>query len=85
MIIVDAPALAAVSDGFIVAAHVDGSLLVVTANNTEEDGARKVVAQLGLIGIDNVLGVVVNKEAVTPNDYDDYFAKMSGALTAGIA
>jgi polysaccharide biosynthesis transport protein len=85
MVIVDAPALSAVSDGFIVAAQVDGSLLVVTANETEETGARKAIAQLGLIGVDNVLGVVVNKESVTPNDYDDYFAKMSGALTAGPA
>lgn len=85
MVIVDAPALSAVSDGFIVAAQVDGSLLVVTANETEEDGARKAIAQLGLIGVDNVLGVVVNKESVTANDYDDYFAKMSGALMAGPA
>jgi polysaccharide biosynthesis transport protein len=85
MVIVDAPALSAVSDGFIVAAQVDGSLLVVTANETEETGARKAIAQLGLIGVDNVLGVVVNKESVTPNDYDDYFARMSGALTAGPA
>jgi polysaccharide biosynthesis transport protein len=85
MVIVDAPALSAVSDGFIVAAQVDGSLLVVTANETEEAGARKAIAQLGLIGVDNVLGVVVNKESVTPNDYDDYFARMSGALTAGPA
>jgi polysaccharide biosynthesis transport protein len=85
MVIVDAPALSAVSDGFIVAAQVDGSLLVVTANETEEAGARKAIAQLGLIGVDNVLGVVVNKESVTANDYDDYFARMSGALTAGPA
>ncbi len=81
-VIVDTPALSAVSDGLMVAAHTDGSLLVVAANGTDESDARKAVDQLKLFGIDNVLGVVVNKDVVTISDYDDYFVRMR-ALMAG--
>lgn len=83
-VIVDTPALSAVSDGLMVAAHTDGSLLVVAANGTDESDARKAVDQLKLFGIDNVLGIVVNKDVVTISDYDDYFVRMS-ALMAGSA
>ncbi len=83
-VIVDTPALSAVSDGLMVAAHTDGSLLVVAANGTDESDARKAVDQLKLFGIDNVLGVVVNKDVVTISDYDDYFVRMR-ALMAGSA
>ncbi len=83
-VIVDTPALSAVSDGLMVAAHTDGSLLVVSANGTDENDARKAVEQLKIFGIDNVLGVVVNKEMVTISDYDDYFVRMR-ALMAGSA
>jgi polysaccharide biosynthesis transport protein len=83
-VIVDTPALSAVSDGLMVAAHTDASLLVVAANGTDESDARKAVEQLKLFGIDNVLGVVVNKDVVTISDYDDYFVRMR-ALMAGSA
>ncbi|HEX3370536.1 MAG TPA: polysaccharide biosynthesis tyrosine autokinase [Candidatus Cybelea sp.] len=84
-VIVDTPALGAVSDGLMVAAQVDGSLFVVAADETEEGDARRAIGQLSLIGIDNVLGIVVNKDAVVVNDYDDYFARMHNALAAGPA
>ena len=83
-VIVDTPALSAVSDGLMVAAHTDGSLLVVADNGTDENDARRAVEQMKLFGIDNVLGVVVNKETVTISDYDDYFVRMR-ALMAGSA
>jgi capsular exopolysaccharide synthesis family protein len=85
MIIIDTPALRAVSDGFMIAANVDGSLMIVAANETEESEARGAVTELHSLGIDNVLGIVVNKDAVKINDYDDYFARMHRALTAGPA
>jgi polysaccharide biosynthesis transport protein len=84
-VIIDTPALGAVSDGLMIAAQADGSLFVVDAENTDEADARKAVAQLSLIGIDNVLGIVVNKDAVLINDYDDYFARMHYALPSGLA
>ncbi len=85
MVIVDTPALSAVSDGLMIASNVDGSLFVVSANDTEETDATRAVQQLQILGIDNVLGIVVNKDVVAVNDYDDYFARMTHALTAGTA
>jgi hypothetical protein len=40
---------------------------------------------LSLIGIKNLLGIVVNKDAVVISDYDNYFARLHTALTAGPA
>jgi capsular exopolysaccharide synthesis family protein len=85
MVIVDAPALVAVSDAFLVAARVDASLFVVSADRTQEKDMKKVAAELALVGIDNVLGIVVNRDAPTVNDYSDYFAQMKSALPAGSA
>lgn len=82
MVIVDTPAVTSVSDALLIAPHVDGTLMVV-AKNTGEEEARKTIAQLSSLHIDNVLGIVVNKDAVRANDYDDYFAKASNALPPG--
>ena len=84
-VIVDTPALTAVSDGLLIAAQTDSALMVVSAAGTDEHGARKAIDQLALFGIENVLGIVVNKEAATASDYDDYFARMHNALAAGNA
>jgi polysaccharide biosynthesis transport protein len=85
MVIVDSPAFAAVSDALLIAAQVDGSLFVVAADRTEEKETQKFVAQMAISGIDNILGVVVNKDVPVANDYDDYFARMNLALTSGSA
>ncbi|HEV7178629.1 MAG TPA: CpsD/CapB family tyrosine-protein kinase, partial [Candidatus Baltobacteraceae bacterium] len=79
MVIVDAPALAAVSDGLLIATHMDGTLLVVVAASDEKE-ARGSISQMAALGIDNILGIVVNKDAVRLNDYADYFAQS----TAGV-
>ncbi len=84
-VIVDTPALGAVSDGLMIAAQVDGSLFVVAADDPDENDARRAVEQLSLIGVENLLGIVVNKDAVVISDYDDYFARIHRALTAGPA
>ncbi|HZY99333.1 MAG TPA: polysaccharide biosynthesis tyrosine autokinase [Candidatus Baltobacteraceae bacterium] len=73
MVIVDTPALPAVSDGFIVATKVDGSLLVVK-ENTSDEKTRIAVAHLRLMGIQNILGIVLNNVAVERTDYHDYLA-----------
>ncbi len=84
-VIIDTPALGAVTDGLMIAAQVDGSLFVVAADDTEDGYARRAVEQLSLIGIQNILGIVVNKDAVVINEYDNYFARLHTALTAGPA
>jgi succinoglycan biosynthesis transport protein ExoP len=83
-VIVDTPALSAISDGLVVAAQTDAALLVVSANGTDESATRKAVDQLKLFGVDNVLGIVVNKDVATVSDYDDYFVRIR-ALMAGPA
>lgn len=82
-IIVDSPPLGTFSDGLVIASHADGSLFVVAADETEEEGARRAVGQLSVLGINNVLGIVVTKEVVTGNDfndYNDYFQSENRAL-----
>ncbi len=84
MVIVDAPPLGAVSDGLLIATQVDGAIFVVTSN-TDEKEARYAVSQLASLGIDNVLGMVVNKDTLRVNDYSDYFATSSQPLAGGTA
>jgi polysaccharide biosynthesis transport protein len=83
-VVVDTPALSAVSDALVIASHADASLLVVAPGGTSESDARKAAEQLKLFGIDNVLGIVLNKDVVTISAYDDYFVRMR-ALAAGSA
>ncbi|MFZ0032785.1 MAG: polysaccharide biosynthesis tyrosine autokinase [Candidatus Cybelea sp.] len=85
MVIVDAPALAAVSDALLVASEVDGSLIVVSADRGDERDTQRAIAQMGLIGVENILGVVVNRDSTATADFYGYFAKTNAALTAGLA
>ncbi|MGC2408222.1 MAG: polysaccharide biosynthesis tyrosine autokinase [Candidatus Cybelea sp.] len=85
MVIVDAPALTAVSDALLIAAEVDGSLIVVSADRGNDRDTQRAIAQMGLIGVENILGVVVNRDASATGDYYGYFAKTNAALTAGLA
>lgn len=74
MVIVDGPALGAVTDALLVAMVVDGSLLVVGPNPTDEREAQNLVERLRSFGIENLLGIVMNREKIDINDYTDYFA-----------
>ena len=75
--IIDSPALACVADGFAIASRADGSALVIAANTTDERVARDVVTQFQSLGIDNLVGVVLNKDRQRIHDYSDYFAGAS--------
>ncbi len=83
MVIVDAPALAAVSDALLIATKVDGSLFVVSPDRTDEKDSQRVFTEMAHVGINNLLGIVVNRDASTVNDYSDYFARMKVALPSG--
>jgi polysaccharide biosynthesis transport protein len=73
MVIVDAPAVAAVSDGLLIATHVDGTLLVIS-KSTDDRNVRKTLAQITSLRLQNLLGIVLNREPMRVNDYNDYFA-----------
>jgi capsular exopolysaccharide synthesis family protein len=83
MVIVDSPALTSVTDGLLISTRVDGTLLVVAADATDEREARHVVTQFAALGIDNVLGVVLNKDTTRMDDYSDYFAQSFGPALGG--
>jgi Mrp family chromosome partitioning ATPase len=64
---------------------VDGSLIVVSADRSDERDTQRAIAQLGLIGIENILGVVVNRDGSTTGDYFEYYGASHPALTKGSA
>jgi capsular exopolysaccharide synthesis family protein len=75
MIIVDTPALASVTDALLVTARTDGTVIVVAENRTDEDAARRIIAEFSAIGLKNVLGIVLNMDTARVSDYSDYFAR----------
>lgn len=85
MVILDSPALASVTDGLLLSARVDGTVIVVSANSTHEGEAKRIIGQFSTLGINNVLGIVLNKDAARITDYSDYFAEgfQSTALSDG--
>lgn len=58
-IIIDSPPILAVTDGAVLAAHADASVLVLRAKKTRKDTARHVVRKLSDLGC-TVVGVVLN-------------------------
>jgi capsular exopolysaccharide synthesis family protein len=77
IVLVDTPALSAVTDGVLVTARTDATVLVVAADSTNERDTKEVMARLASLGLDNLVGVVVNRDSKRFADYSDYFAKRS--------
>jgi Mrp family chromosome partitioning ATPase len=76
MVIVDTPALACVTDGYLVTAKTDATVVVVAANSTPERETQEMLARFAALGIDNLVGVVLNRDRKRVNDYSDYFARL---------
>ena len=86
MVIIDSPALSAVADGYSISSRVNGTALVVAANSTDERLAKQTVEKFRTLGINNLVGVVMNKTHERFNDYSNYFHDaLTGAGTKGIA
>lgn len=81
MVIVDTPALSNVTDALLVTSRVDGTVVVVAENRTDEAAARRIIAEFSAIGLNNVLGIVLNMDTKRVSDYSDYFS-MSTATRA---
>jgi capsular exopolysaccharide synthesis family protein len=79
MVVFDTPPVLAASDGVVLAAGVDGVVLVVRAASTARGAAQHALRQLGAVGA-RVLGVVLNDpEGRMPTyggygDYNYYYA-----------
>jgi polysaccharide biosynthesis transport protein len=79
-VIVDAPALVPVFDAAIVAAKTDGTVMIVSAGHTDVRSTRKALARLEGVGVNELVGTVVNRSTTKVDDYSDYFATAAPAL-----
>jgi capsular exopolysaccharide synthesis family protein len=79
-VIVDAPALVPVFDAAIVAAKTDGTVMIVSAGQTDLRSTRKAMARLEAVGVHDLIGTVVNRSTTKVDDYSDYFASGVPAL-----
>jgi Mrp family chromosome partitioning ATPase len=82
MVIIDTPALACVTDGLLVTTQTDATVLVLAESTTNERDAREAISQFTALGINNLVGVVINRDRKRVNDYSDYFVQRfhGGAL-----
>ena len=67
-VLVDSPPLLSVADGRILAALMDGALLVIRSAKTTRDAAQHAQSQLGNVGA-RVIGVVLNDVQLEPDGY----------------
>ncbi|HEX3462426.1 MAG TPA: polysaccharide biosynthesis tyrosine autokinase [Candidatus Elarobacter sp.] len=79
-VIVDAPALIPVFDAAIVAAKTDGTVMIVSAGHTDVRSTRKALGRLEAVGVNELVGTVVNRSTTKVDDYSDYFAASTPAL-----
>jgi succinoglycan biosynthesis transport protein ExoP len=73
-VIVDAPALVPVFDAAIVAAKTDGTVMILSAGHTDVRSTRRALARLEGVGVNELLGSVLNRSTSKVEDYSDYFA-----------
>ncbi|HTV72867.1 MAG TPA: polysaccharide biosynthesis tyrosine autokinase [Candidatus Acidoferrales bacterium] len=66
-IIIDSPAIEPVIDAAILAAHTDGTVLVIASGQTDTNVARRAITKLHAAGVHNILGAVLNKTAPQRN------------------
>jgi capsular exopolysaccharide synthesis family protein len=80
MVIVDTPALTCVTDGYLLSSKTDASVLVIAGETTAESHAQEAVSRFKALGIENLVGIVLNKDRKRMDDYSDYFVRRTGAL-----
>jgi succinoglycan biosynthesis transport protein ExoP len=73
-VIVDTTAFVPVADATIVASRVDATAVVLSSTSSNEKAASEFVARFRSLGIDNIVGVVLNRTTPALVDYSDYFA-----------
>jgi capsular exopolysaccharide synthesis family protein len=60
-IIIDTPAIEPIIDAAVVAARVDGTVIVIAAGETDSEISKRAVGKLHGAGVRNILGAVLNK------------------------
>ncbi len=84
-VIVDTTAFVPVADAAIVASRVDATALVLSSSSTNEKVASALIARFQSLGIDNIVGVILNRTVPAIVDYSDYFATSARGLPSGNA
>jgi len=79
-VIVDAPALVPVFDAAILANKTDGTVMILSAGQTDRRSTRRAIARLEQVGVNELIGTVVNRSPMSVQDYGDYFAAGTPAL-----
>jgi capsular exopolysaccharide synthesis family protein len=79
-VIVDAPALVPVFDAAILANKTDGTVMILSANQTDRRSTRRALARLETVGVNELIGTVMNRSTANIDDYSDYFASGAAAL-----
>jgi Mrp family chromosome partitioning ATPase len=59
----------------LVTTQTDATVLVLAESTTNERDAREVISQFAALGINNLVGVVINRDHKRVNDYSDYFVQ----------
>lgn len=71
-IIVDGTALSVNVDSAVVARKVDGTVIVLSASQTDLRAAKKALTRLQQVGVQNILGYVLNRITPRKQDYEAY-------------
>lgn len=79
-VIVDTTAFVPVADATIVASRVDATAVVLSTVSTNEKVATAFLNRFRSLGIDNIVGVILNRTVPAYVDYSDYFAVPSRGL-----
>ena len=72
-VVVDGPALRSIIDGVVLGNKTDGTVLVISAQQSEGRIVQSALAKLRSLGAINLLGVVLNGTRPDARDHNDYY------------
>jgi polysaccharide biosynthesis transport protein len=76
-VVIDTAALHPVVDSVLIASRADATALVLSADTSSEKLAGEAADRLRALGVDNVIGVIMNRARTSFSDYSDYFSTRS--------
>ncbi len=82
-VVVDTSAFVPVADATIVASRVDATVVVLSSVSSNERVAAASVARFQSLGIDNIVGVILNRTEPDFVDYSDYASASNRGTTFG--
>jgi len=71
-VVIDGTALSVNVDSAVVARKADGTVIVLSANQTDLRAAKQALRRMQQVGVRNVLGYVLNRVVPRKEDYEAY-------------